>query len=292
MEPLKAKYIRLDHCRGIRPVHKMKLLKYDPPLEKLLHMPPLSLKKLLNMQAAPFEAFYYDLHHLDIKPVLSLYAKHHIRLLTPLDPEYPSLLKETYQPPLVLYAIGDLSLLQARSLAVVGSRKAAGDAQQVVEQILPLLIKKNFVIASGLARGVDTIAHTAAMKLGGRTIAVLGSGFFHIYPGENKLIAEQIKQNHLLLSEYPPATRPQKWHFPERNRIISGLSEGVLVVQAERRSGSLITADFALQEGREVFSIPGNVLDPLSAGTNHLIQQGAKLVASSEDILEELRMDG
>ncbi|GER65611.1 DNA processing protein DprA [Weizmannia acidilactici] len=290
MEPLKIKYIHLDHCRGLSLRQKMHILQFDPQLEKLYRMPREALRTLLRMNRNAFDTFYNDLHHLELKPYLALYKKKGIRATAAFEPEYPALLKETYEPPIVLYSMGDISLLKRRCLAVVGSRKSGTYAEKVVDRLFPDLIEKNFVIVSGLAKGADTIAHRAAMKFGGKTIAVLGSGFFHIYPRGNTVLAEKIKQNHLLLSEYPPFTRPQKWHFPERNRIISGISEGVVVIQAERRSGSLITADFALQEGREVFSIPGNVLDSLSEGTNHLIQQGAKLVANSSDILEELRI--
>ncbi|WP_019722026.1 DNA-processing protein DprA [Heyndrickxia coagulans] len=288
MEPLKIKYIHLDHCRGISRGQKMKILEFDPLLEKICRIPPETLRAMLQMQKETFERFYEDLLHLDINPYLTLYREKQIRMTARFEPEYPPLLKETYQPPAILYSIGNISLLKKRALAVVGSRKAGSYAEKAADHLLPPLIEKQFTIVSGLARGADAIAHRAAMKFGGKTIAVLGSGFFHIYPRENTGMAEKIKQGHLLLSEYPPFTRPEKWRFPERNRIISGISEGVLVLQAEKRSGSLITADYALQEGREVFSVPGNVLDSLSAGTNHLIQQGAKLVTCSGDILEEL----
>ena len=209
-------------------------------------------------------------------------------MITILDREYPPLLKEIHDPPAVLFAMGNLSLLQKPALAIVGARDADEYALRALDRILPALINGEIVIISGLAKGTDTMAHSRAIAHGGDTIAVIGGGFFHIYPSENKRLAERIAREHLLLSEYPPVRRPEKWHFPMRNRIISGLSWGTLVVQAKERSGSLITADFALEEGREVFAFPGPVDSVLSEGTNRLIQQGAKLVANSTDIMDEM----
>lgn len=144
------------------------------------------------------------------------------------------------------------------------------------------------VIFSGLAKGVDTYAHESAIKHGGRTVAVIAGGFEHIYPKENKKLAWKLMSEQLIISEYPPGTRAEKWYFPLRNRIISGLSKGTLVIEAKSRSGSFITAEFALNEGREVFAVPGSILSPAFAGTNNLIQMGAKLVKEPKDIIEEI----
>ncbi|WP_071459431.1 DNA-processing protein DprA [Bacillus massilinigeriensis] len=226
-----------------------------------------------------------------LSEILANYEENHIEVITIFDKKYPKQLKTIYQPPWVLFAKGNLSMLEDTFLlGVVGSRNASCYANKALARVLPGIIEAKGSIVSGLARGVDTIAHKETIRLGGKTIAVIAGGFQHIYPKENKGLAEYMMQKHLLLSEYPPDTRPEKWHFPQRNRIISGLSRGVLVVEAGRRSGSLITADFALSEGREVFAIPGTIDDARSLGANWLIQQGAKLVASHDDILEEIKL--
>jgi DNA processing protein len=218
------------------------------------------------------------------------YQTNEITVITILDKEYPPLLKEIYQPPWALFAKGDLSLLETvPKLAVVGSRQATQYGKNAIRLIFPGLIDKGVLIVSGLARGVDALAHEYAIKNGGNTIAVIAGGFYHIYPKENMNLALEMMKNQLVLSEYPPDTKPLRWHFPSRNRIISGLSKGTLIIEAKRKSGSLITANFAVNEGRDVFSLPGSIFNPYSIGANELIQQGAKLVTSAEDILEEIR---
>ncbi|RST75599.1 DNA-protecting protein DprA [Siminovitchia acidinfaciens] len=235
--------------------------------------------------------FSNDFQKVDVKRILEKYRANDISIVTIYDNEYPEMLKEIYDPPLALFTLGEKSLLKRNSIAIVGARTADVYAKQAIESLLGPLLERDMVIVSGLAKGTDTFAHRLTIQLGGKTIAVLGGGFFHLYPPENKQLAEQIKKGHLLVSEYPPIWRPQKWYFPMRNRIISGLAKGTVIVQAKVRSGSLITADYALEEGREVFAVPGPIGAPLSEGTNKLIQQGAKLVTSGNDILEELYMD-
>ncbi|ESU33060.1 hypothetical protein G3A_08430 [Bacillus sp. 17376] len=223
--------------------------------------------------------------------LLNDYTTQNIHLITIFDDDYPDRLKTIYQPPWILFARGNLSLLKNREkLAVVGSRNATAYGIGAINYLFPSLIDKNVLIVSGLARGIDAHAHKAAIKLGGKTIGVIAGGFHNLYPKENVKLAEYMMEKQLVLSEYPPATMPAKWQFPMRNRIISGLSEGTLVVEAREKSGSLITADFALNEGRDVFAVPGSILSPDSDGVHYLIQQGAKLVKSSGDILEELGM--
>lgn len=186
----------------------------------------------------------------------------------------------------MLFYQGNLELLSRYKLAVVGSRKSSSIGNKSVEVILKQL-NNQFVIVSGLARGIDTVAHFSSIKQGGKTIAVIGSGFDIYYPKENRRLQDFIAKNHLLLSEYCPMEAPLAHHFPERNRIIAGLSMGVLVVEAKWRSGSLITSRFALDYGRDVFVVPGAILDKQSEGGNHLIQEGAKLVTKGLDIISE-----
>ncbi|MGE6258738.1 DNA-processing protein DprA [Heyndrickxia sporothermodurans] len=288
MKEFKIRLLHLHHCRGIGQQGILKILQYDPSLKKLYHFSAPLLRNLTQLSSENFRKFHYDLHHLDPTKIILNLTTNKINYVTIFDKDYPYLLKQIYNPPLVLYTIGNMSLMKNPCLAIVGSRKGNENARLAIEVLLPPLIKKGINIVSGLAKGVDTMAHQSTIKLKGKTIGILGSGFFHVYPQENELLAENMKKEHLLISEYPPQVRPQRWHFPMRNRIISGLCRGTLIIQAEERSGSLITAEYALQEGREVFAVPGYISDSLSRGTNRLIQQGAKLVLHGEDIIEEL----
>jgi DNA processing protein len=209
-------------------------------------------------------------------------------LLVLSDPDYPKNLYNTYNPPPYLYVRGRLTEQDNRAIAIVGSRTPDIYGKRVTEQIAGELARNGNTIVSGLAKGIDTIAHRACLKAGGRTIAVLGSGIDLIYPYENRSLSYEMSQNGAVVSEFKIGTIPEAVNFPRRNRIISGLSLGVLVVQATEKSGSLITADFALEQNREVFAIPGNIESKLSKGTNKLIKRGAKLVNDIDDILEEI----
>ncbi|GAX46516.1 DNA-processing protein DprA [Pseudolactococcus reticulitermitis] len=202
------------------------------------------------------------------------------------DSAYPERLREMYNPPVLLFYQGDLSLLHQAKLGFVGSRNCSQQGIASVQKIIKEL-QNQFVIVSGLARGIDTASHIAALKNGGKTIAVIGTGLDVSYPRENYQLQTYIAKNQLLLTEYGPGEKPLKYHFPERNRIIAGLSRGVLVTEAKRRSGSLITCERAMEEGRDVFAIPGNIVDGLSDGCHHLIQEGAKLIWHGRDILSE-----
>lgn len=212
--------------------------------------------------------------------------KHNIKVISIDHIDYPAYLKNIYDPPIALYVRG--SLIQDKVVSVVGSRKATPYGLQTAERISYDLARRGITIASGMARGVDSHAHNGALNAGGRTLAVLGCGPDIIYPPENRELMERIIQSGAVLSEFLPGFPPLPQNFPARNRIISGMSLGVVVIEAGERSGSLITANFALEQGREVFAVPGNVTSTNSKGTNKLIKEGAKLVADVEDILEEL----
>ncbi|MDD3295960.1 MAG: DNA-processing protein DprA [Candidatus Omnitrophica bacterium] len=207
-----------------------------------------------------------------------------------LDKDYPQLLRQIDNPPLVLYVRGDRRILGQEILAIVGSRLATVYGISVAEEFSGRLASLGFVIASGLARGIDTAAHKGALS-GGKTIAVLGSGLLRLYPRENERLAENISRSGAIISEFPLNTPPLKENFPRRNRVVSGISKGVLVVEAAVKSGALITARLALEQNREVFAIPGNIDSFLSQGTNKLIKDGACLVESFEDILGELPLE-
>lgn len=203
------------------------------------------------------------------------------------DPRYPDLLKQINSPPLILYAQGNLELLKSPQLAIVGSRSCTPYGQQKAQLLAQQLSQIGLTITSGLAIGIDGMAHQGALERSGNTIAVLGTGLNNIYPKRHKALADQIREKGLLLSEFWPDTQAFPSNFPRRNRIISGLSLGTLVIEASVRSGSLITARYAIEQNREVFALPGSVDNPQACGCLKLIQQGAKLVLTSNDIIDE-----
>jgi DNA processing protein len=218
---------------------------------------------------------------------LQAYENMQIGILTLFDPEYPSLLKETSQPPWVLYYKGSLAALNQPLLGVVGTRTPTTYGKKVAEEMAVSLSHAGFGIVSGLARGIDSFAHRGALLGNGKTIAVLGCAIDRIYPPENLSLYREIEKEGLIVSEYPIGTSMHPGLFPQRNRILAGLSLGVLVVEAAERSGSLITADLALEESRDVFAIPGPITSPKSRGALSLIKQGSKMVTSATDIIEE-----
>lgn len=228
----------------------------------------------------------------DISPdeELEKLQRHGIKALTCQDDDYPLRLKEIYDYPPVLYMRGNLLPEDEWCLAVVGTRRASVYGTQVTEELVADLAQNKITVVSGLARGIDTIAHKSALKSGGRSLAVFASGLDIVYPGENAGLAREIVEQGCILSEYPLGTRPRAENFPRRNRILSGLSMGVLVIEAGETSGAMITAHMALEQNREVFAIPGSILSTASRGTNKLIQEGAKLVRDYQDILEELNL--
>ncbi|WP_110934469.1 DNA-processing protein DprA [Paenibacillus bouchesdurhonensis] len=207
--------------------------------------------------------------------------------VTIFDPEYPLLMKETVRPPWVMYGIGDINLLAVPSIAIVGTRIPTAYGRKVCTELTESLCRRGLVIVSGLARGIDGRCHEAALQCRGKTVAVLGTAINVAYPPENASLYRMIAEQGLILSEYPMGTPGHPGLFPQRNRIIAGLALGTVVVEADARSGSLITADAALEAGRDVFAVPGPITSPKSRGTLDLIKQGAKMVVEARDILEE-----
>ncbi|MZG29586.1 MAG: DNA-protecting protein DprA [Nitrospinae bacterium] len=219
---------------------------------------------------------------------LRLAEKEGVRIITLESPEYSPLLKAIYDPPPILYVQGkDLNSINL-PLAVVGTRNPSEYGKLITERLCLKLATAGFTIISGLARGIDTLAHKAALSAGADSVAIFGCGLGHTYPPENIKLRQKIAEQGTILSEFPVLMRPERNNFPARNRILSGLALGTVVVEAAEKSGALITADFALEQGREVFAVPGNISSPKSRGTNNLIKSGAKLVDSPESILEEL----
>ncbi len=211
-----------------------------------------------------------------------------IKILHILSDKYPERLRHIDSAPPILYVRGDIEPDDRIALSIVGPRMPSQYGKQVAEEFAFKLSEMGFTIVSGMARGIDSIAHREALRAGGKTIAVLGSGVDVVYPAENRGLMKRIIQKGAVVSEFPPGTRPDRRNFPMRNRIISGLSLGVLVVEATEKSGTLITASYAVQQNRDVFAVPGRVNSPYARGTNELIKQGARLVTSVRDIIEEL----
>ncbi|KAB2855252.1 MAG: DNA-protecting protein DprA, partial [Anaerolineae bacterium] len=228
----------------------------------------------------------------NLDPIFDKIQRAHAHICTLDDDEYPTLLREVPDGPPLLYIRGRIFPEDDLALAMVGTRKASTYGLEIARRIATAMAHAGVTVISGLARGLDTVSHESALAAGGRTIAVMGNGIDQLYPSENRALATKIVEEGLgaIVTEYPPGTPPLAENFPARNRIISGLSLGVLIVEAPKSSGALLTAQAALDQGREVFAIPGNITSPNSEGTNSLIQDGAKLVMRPEDILEELKM--
>ncbi|RPJ63003.1 MAG: DNA-protecting protein DprA [Dehalococcoidia bacterium] len=221
---------------------------------------------------------------------LVLLEKYNVKVLTCESPDYPTLLKEIGDGPAVLYVRGELKNVDEISLAVVGTRRATAYGRQVTEELVTNLVANGITIVSGLAKGIDTIAHRSTIDINGRTIAVFASGLDIVYPPENVKLAREIMQNGALVSEFPLGTKPKAENFPRRNRILSGLSRGTIVIESGETGGALITANFAAEQNREVFAVPGSIFSAMSKGPNKLIQEGAKLVRNHVDILDELNL--
>ena len=249
-------------------------------LERLVCVDGISLKMAKKVKEA--------LQSIDLDKELQLAKQNNIGIVTILDKEYPGNLKEIYDPPCVLYVKGEFSSFDLNSISIVGSRRASFYGLTCAQRLSFNLASLGLTIVSGLARGIDTQVHKAAISAKGRTIAVLGSGLLKMYPPENKELSDHICEYGAVVSEFSLMAPPLARNFPRRNRIISGLSLGVVVVEAARNSGALITADLALQQGREVFAVPGSMDSSTSLGTNGLIKEGAKLVANVEDIMDEI----
>lgn len=246
------------------------------------------LCEIAHLKGEQKENFISHYEQLPLNLEQDFFAEQATNFMTILDSAYPERLKEIYNPPAAFFYSGNIALLNQPSIAVIGSRQASAYGRQMVGKLVSGLMHKNITIVSGLARGVDTCAHQAAISYKLHTIGILGFGIDQIYPRENQQLQNYIGRHELLISEYPAGTKPLPYHFPQRNRIIAGLSLGTCVVEAKAHSGTLITAELALEAGREVFAVPGSCLVNTSEGCNRLIQQGAKPVWHAQQILEEL----
>lgn len=288
MDNFKKGLILLNMVQDIGYIRLKGLLDEFKSPENILRAPVEGLRSVKGIGPSIAKAVKNAGSDYDVEKEIALAEKSGVVILTVFDEDYPERLKNIYDPPVILYVKGSIKKEDSLAVSIVGSRKCTYYGMNMADNIAEKLAFSGVTVVSGLARGIDTAAHKGALK-SGRTIAVLGSGLGNIYPAENKPLSEKIAQNGAVVSEFPMHMPPNKNNFPQRNRIISGLSAAVLVVEAANKSGALITADFALEQGRDVFAVPGAAGRLSSAGTNSLIKQGAKLIDSAEDILEELK---
>lgn len=289
MKEQELKYwLAWNRISDIGPKRFHKLIEYFGSAENAWSVKSEEISRVLNLSNKISSRISEEKNNITPEQELDLLAKYKANVLTIKDDSYPENLKTIHDPPPVLYFKGNIIEKDKNSISLVGSRKATYYGKMVAENLSKDLALAGLTIISGMARGIDTAAHKGALSVHGRTIAVLGCGIDLIYPPENRRLAKEIEESGALITEFSFSTLPERQNFPRRNRIISGLSLGTVVVEAGEKSGALITADFALEQGREVFAVPGNITSSLSNGTHNLIKQGAKLVNNYRDILEEI----
>jgi DNA processing protein len=283
-------WLGFNLVKGIGPAKVQALIGYYGSLEGAWRATELELRKI-GFDQRTIESFLMTRPALDLDACLAQTETVGVTLLTWDSPGYPAYLREIPGAPPLLYMQGAIKEVDRWAVAVVGTRRLTSYGRQATRDIVTGLVRNGVTIVSGLAKGIDAVAHQAALDAGGRTIAVLGSGLDSIYPPENRSLAAKIIAGQgAVISEYGLGIEPEAKNFPPRNRVISGLSLGVIVVEAGERSGALITSKFALEQDREVFAVPGSINSPVSRGPNKLIQQGAKLVTSADDVIDELNL--
>ncbi len=281
-----SSWLTLYHAPGVGAVTFNQLLEWCISPNELLQTGTEQLRKL-GLKQASINALRHP-NEEAIARDLEWHSKPGNRIMCSQDPDYPELLRQIPAPPPLLYVHGDTSILGEPQLAMVGSRNPSASGQRTATEFAQHLSAAGLIITSGLALGIDAASHQGALDTGSPTIAVMGTGLDRVYPARNRDLARQIAEQGALISEFPVGTPPLAENFPRRNRIISGLSLGTLVVEAALRSGSLISARNAGEQGREVFAIPGSIHNPLARGCHHLIRQGAKLVETAQDVIDEL----
>lgn len=284
----KKYWIWLSRLQGIGSKKiRMLLDKYETP-ERIWKLSLAEILSVKGIGTAVAEIILAKQYREDLERYLEYMQRYQIDILLKKDKEYPETLKQIYDPPSLLYIKGNKNITQEPMIAMVGCRDCSEYGRRIAEKIAFDLAQRKIGVISGMAKGIDAYSHLGCLKGKGNTIAVLGSGIDRIYPKENmKLYDSILKNGGTILSEYIIGTPPHKMHFPARNRIVSGISNGVIVVEAKEKSGTLITVDFALEQGKEVFVVPGNIDVETSRGTNELLKQGAKIVTQIEDVLGE-----
>jgi DNA processing protein len=282
--------IALNMIPQMGPVRLRRLLEVFGSAEKILLARSSQLSQVQGVGAKAAENIAKWEEHADPAAEERKARELGAHIITAEDEEYPPLLREIHDPPIVLYVLGSIMERDRNAVAVVGSRKASHYATECAKKLSFQMAYAGLTVVSGLARGIDTAAHQGALAAKGRTLAVLGAGLAQLYPPENAQLAERIASSGAVVSEFPIDTKPDRQTFPIRNRIVTGMSFGVLVVEAGANSGALISANMAAEQGRTLYAVPGRIDQPTCLGSNRLIQQGAKLVAGAEDILDDLPM--
>lgn len=291
MDPMEKQYwVGFNLVRGIGPVRLRALLDFFGSIETAWQAPYDALRNT-GLPSKIVDNLIQVRAEVELERIMEHLDQCHVSVFTWEDEDYPRLLKEIDQPPPVIYARGSILTEDEWAVGIVGTRRMTAYGKQVTEQLASHLAVNGMTVVSGLARGVDAAAHQAALHNKGRTFAVLGCGVDVIYPPENRKLADQIMDAGALISEYPLGTQPDSANFPPRNRIISGLSKAVVVVEAGDTSGALITATFAAEQGRDVFAVPGMIVAPQSKGTNRLIRDGARPLLDPNDVIEALHLD-
>lgn len=274
------------------PKNRLKTLyEIDPNLVNYQKYSNERLAQMLNISIEKAGRLKMNLIQSDTTPYEQLYEQYRIIPIPFTNPLYPQHLLNLIDPPAVLYVKGNCTILEKKfKVAIIGSRLATSYSQKALTFIVPPLVEHDAVIVSGLAKGADTMAHEATIKYSGQTIAVLGHGFFHMYPKQNERLAQEIAEQHLLVTEYPPYVKPAKWTFPMRNRIISGLSDAVVVTESAEKSGTMSTIEHALDHGKDIYAVPGSVTSILSTGPNKLIDEGAQPLWNGYQIVSTMRL--
>ncbi len=280
--------LRLSMVPGVGPRIRQALLERFASPEAVLRAAPSELREVPGVGPKIMKSIVSAADEIDVDREITICREHGIGILTESDEAYPRLLREIHDPPGVLFVRGEFKSQDALAIAIVGTRHGTRYGLDQAERLGASLARAGLTVVSGLARGIDAAAHRGALSAGGRTLAVLASGVLNVYPPEHEKLAAQVSANGALLSESPSNVEPLGGMFPQRNRIISGLSLGVIVVEAPERSGALITARHAMEQGREVFAVPGRVDHRTARGCHRLIRDGAKLVETADDVLEEL----
>ena len=284
---VRYRLIHIHRSKGITRKTICAFLRQDPTLESIYKMHPKDLSLHYSIPLKKATLFYSTLHDSQFKQKFIHDLKRY-KIITIVDETYPPVLRTIKDAPLVLYCSGDVNLLlKEPAISVIGTRNPSNEALLKLNYIIKPLLQDQWVIVSGMAKGIDGYAHKLALQINAKTIAVLGGGFEYIYPREHISLFRDITQRGLVISEYPPDVKPEKYHFPERNRIISGLSFGTLVIEAMEKSGTMITVEQALDQGKDVYAVPGSPLIAQTKGCHLLIQDGAKLTQHANDIRED-----
>lgn len=279
--------LRLSLVNGIGPGRANRIINEFDTLEELFALTEKEIVEKFRLPITVVENILDEKYKSLAQEIIQWCDNNGVEIITPKSENYPQLLNDIYDPPIILYAIGDCSLLNEKSIALVGTREMTNYGKRVVADFVDVFVKNDLTVVSGLALGIDTISHKEVLDRGGKTVAVLPSSIDKIYPAVNRSLANEIKEKGVLISEYFPGSKSNKYCFVQRNRVVSGMCKATVVVEAGFKSGSLITANFATTQGRDLYAVPGSIYNSMSLGTNHLIEMGAIPAIKAETIISE-----